>query len=157
MNSPRDSAQIAWSIAGVRKDIHLTHEFNASRERVFGALNDHERMGSWLGSTVSVVKRAPDGGVGTVRRIHTGVTKLDEEIVECEVPSRLVYRIVAGLPFLAHHRGEVTVEAMGDQRSVVRWHVELDTRLPGMTEVLAFAVGGALKRGLERLNRQLAS
>lgn len=141
----------------MRKDIHLTHEFNSSRERVFDALNDHEHMGSWLGSAVSVVKRGPEGGVGTVRRIHTGVTKLDEEIVECQVPSRLVYRIIAGLPFLSHHRGEVTVDAIGEGRSVVRWHVELDTKLPGMTQVLAFAVGGAIKRGLERLDRQLAS
>lgn len=114
-------------------------------------------MGSWLGNPVSVVKCMDDGGVGTIRRIDAGVTKLDEEIVEREVPSRLVYRIVAGLPFLAHHRGEITIEPMGSDRSVVRWHVELDTKVPGMSALLGFAVGQALKRGLKRLDRQLAS
>jgi len=141
----------------VRKDIHLSHEFAASRERVFGALDDHANMGSWLGNPVSVVKRMDDGGVGTIRRIDAGVTKLDEEIVEREVPSRLVYRIVAGLPFLAYHRGEITIEPKGDHGSVVRWHVELDTKVPGMSALLGFAVGQALKRGLKRLDRQLAS
>jgi uncharacterized protein YndB with AHSA1/START domain len=157
VKSLRDSSEIAWSVPRVRKDFLLTHELNASRERVFGALNDHEGMGSWIGNKVSVIKRAPDGGVGTIRRIHAGVSKVDEEIVVCEAPSRLVYRIVAGLPFLAHHRGEITVEALSDERSVVRWHVELETRLPGMTEVLLFAVGKLLKRGLERLDSRLAS
>jgi len=141
----------------VRKDIHLSHEFGSSRERVFGALDDHASMGAWLGNPVSIIKRADDGGVGTIRRIHTGVTSLDEEIVEREVPSRIVYRIVAGLPFLVHHRGEITVEPVSDTRSVVRWHVELDTKLPGMSALLGFAVGQALKRGLARLDRQLAS
>ncbi len=152
-----DSTEGSWSSTPVRKDVHLIHEFNASQERVFSALDDHANMGRWLGSAVSIVKKVDDGGVGTVRRIDAGVTKLDEEIIEREVPSRLVYRIVSGVPFLAHHRGEITVDSIGDSRSVVRWHVELDIKLPGLSQLLAFAVGGALKRGLERLDRQLAS
>lgn len=139
------------------KDIRLSHEFAASRERVFGALDDHANMGSWLGTPVSIIKRMDDGGVGTIRRIDAGVVKFDEEIVERDVPSRIVYRIVAGLPFLAHHRGEITIDSVGDNHSVVRWHVQLDLKLPGVSTLLGFALGHALKRGLARLDRQLAS
>ncbi len=156
MRARRDTLRTTCSSAAVRS-VHITHEFNASRERVFGALDDHANMGTWLGRAVSVVKQVDDGGVGTVRRVDAGLTKLDEEIVEREVPSRLVYRIVAGLPFLAHHRGVITLEAIGERRSLVRWEVELESKVPGVSALLAFAVDGALRRGLAKLDRQLAS
>ncbi len=142
------------SSASVRK-VHITHEFNSSRERVFGALDDHANMGRWLGSAVTIVKNVDGGGVGTVRRIDAGLAKLDEEIVEREAPSRLVYRIIAGLPFLRHHRGVITVDAVGDARSVVRWDVELEMKIPGLSSLLAKAIASALKRGLARLDRHL--
>jgi uncharacterized protein YndB with AHSA1/START domain len=141
----------------VAHDIFLTHEFSSPAERVFAALDDHANMGSWLGSRISVVKRADDGGVGTVRRIHAPLGHFDEEIVERDVPSRMVYRIVSRVPGLSFHRGEIKVDAAGPGRSVVRWHVQIDSKLPGFSGLILRVVGFALKRGLVRLDRQLAA
>jgi hypothetical protein len=136
-------------------DILVTHDFAVPAERVFAALDDHASMGRWMGGKITLAKRSADGGVGTVRRIHLGVTAIDEEIVERQVPARIVYRIVAGVPFLKHHRGEVHVESRGPTSSQVRWHVDFQSRLPGVSGVLLPGLGAALKQGLKRLERQL--
>jgi uncharacterized protein YndB with AHSA1/START domain len=134
----------------------LTRTFELPAERLFAALDDHANMGRWLGPRVSLVKRAPDGGVGSVRRVHGGLLNIDEEVVEREVPSRLVYRIVGGLPGVRHHRGEIRVAAEGPRRSSVRWEVEIDAVLPALSMLMLASVRLALGVGLRRLSRQLA-
>ncbi len=140
----------------MRKDIIITHEFGSAPARVFAALDDHANMGRWLGSKVSIARAVPDGGVGTIRRISAGPTKFDEEIIEREVPSRIVYRIVSGMPILSHHRGEICVEPRAGERSAVRWHVEIET-YPGVAQLLASVLSRALGKALARLDRQLAT
>lgn len=138
-------------------DILLTQRFSAPAERVFAALDDHANMGSWLGSRISLIKRADDGGVGSIRRLHMPFGHIDEEIVEREIPSRLVYRIVNHVPGLRFHRGEVTVERTGAASCLVRWRVQVEAGLPGLSSLLLRIVGFALKRGLANLARQLAA
>jgi uncharacterized protein YndB with AHSA1/START domain len=134
----------------------LTQDFRAPADRVFAALDDHANMGRWLGPRVSLLKRAPDGGVGTVRRVHAVLTSVDEEVIEREVPSRLVYRIIGGVPGVSHHRGEILVTADGPERSHVRWEVEMNSRLPGYATLMLGSVRLALGLGLKRLSRQLS-
>ena len=134
----------------------LNQDFPFSADRVFAALDDHANKGRWLGTKVSLLKRAPDGGVGTVRRIHAGPVVVDEEVVEREVPARLVYRIITRLPGLSHHRGEILVAARGPARSSVRWEVEVESPLPGVAALMLGTVRFALSRGLKRLSRELA-
>ena len=81
---------------------------------------------------------------------------VDEEVVEREVPSRLVYRIVGGVPGVSHHRGEILVTAEGPERSHVRWEIELDSRLPGYATLMLGSVRVAIDMGLSRLSRQLS-
>jgi uncharacterized protein YndB with AHSA1/START domain len=141
----------------VPNDITIAHEFSsAAPELVFAALDDHANMGSWLGGKVTVPQRAPDGGVGTVRRIHLGVTNFDEEVLEREVPSRIVYRISRGVPFLKHHRGEITVEPDGKGGARVRWTVAFESTLPGVSGAFRSGLGLVLKQGLRRLERRLS-
>jgi uncharacterized protein YndB with AHSA1/START domain len=134
----------------------LTQTFPTTPDRVFAALDDHANMGRWLGTRVSLLKRAPDGGVGTVRRVHTLLAQVDEEVVEREVPSRLVYRIIGGVPGVSHHRGEIRVTPHGDHQSQVRWEVEIDSPLPGFATLVLGSVRLALGLGLKRLSRQLS-
>jgi uncharacterized protein YndB with AHSA1/START domain len=135
--------------------IHVSQEFTVSPERVFAALNDHANMGRWLGGHITVVKPAPDGGVGTVRRVHIGPAHFDEEVIEREIPTRLVYRITAGVPFLRHHRGEIKVEPKGTG-SRVTWDVAFVSKLPGMSAPIRAGLGLVLRQGLKKLAKQLA-
>lgn len=137
-------------------DITIAHDFSAAPELVFAALDDHANMGSWLGGKVTVAKRAADGGVGTVRRIHLGPTNFDEEVVERQVPSRIVYRISRGVPFLRHHRGEIHVQPNGKGGAHVRWNVAFESKLPGVSGPFRSGLGFVLKQGLRRLERRLA-
>ena len=137
-------------------DITIAHDFSVAPELVFAALDDHANMGSWLGGKVTLAKRAADGGVGTVRRIHLGVTHFDEEVIERQVPSRIVYRISRGIPFLRHHRGEISVEPHGQGGTRVRWNVAFESTIPGVSGPFRSGLGLVLKQGLRRLDRRLA-
>ncbi len=136
--------------------ITIDHEFSSAPERVFAALDDHANMGSWLGGKVTVEKRAADGGVGTVRRIHLGPAHFDEEVIERSVPSRIVYRISRGVPFLRHHRGEISVAPDGKGGARVRWNVAFESKLPGLSAPVRAGLGLVLKQGLRRLDRKLS-
>jgi uncharacterized protein YndB with AHSA1/START domain len=140
----------------VPNDITIDHDFSSAPALVFAALDDHANMGSWLGGKITVARRAVDGGVGTVRRIHLGLTHFDEEVVEREVPSRIVYRISRGVPFLRHHRGVISVEPNGKGGARVRWNVAFESTLPGVSGPFRSGLGLVLKQGLRRLDRKLS-
>ncbi len=135
-------------------EITIAQDFSVSPERVFAALDDHANMGRWLGGKITVHKRVPDGGVGTVRRVHLGLTHFDEEVTERQVPSRIVYRISRGVPFLKHHRGELRVEPKGDGARV-QWNVALESKLPLLSVLIRSGLSVVLGQGLKRLARQL--
>jgi uncharacterized protein YndB with AHSA1/START domain len=139
----------------VPKDIIITHDFAVPAERVFAALDDHANMGRWLGTRVSVVKSGQDGGVGTVRRIHTPLVPVDEEVIERTAPYYLVYRIVRGVPGLRFHRGEIRVEPRCDGHSWVHWRVQFEARSQALTSLILPIIGFALGRGLHKLEGQL--
>jgi uncharacterized protein YndB with AHSA1/START domain len=140
----------------VPNDITLAHDFKASPASVFAALDDHANMGSWLGGKITVAKHAPDGGVGTVRRVHLGPMNFDEEVIEREVPGRIVYRITRGVPFLRHHRGEIQVAPNGSGGAHVSWNVALELKVPGLSGAIRSGLGLVIKQGLRRLDRKLA-
>jgi hypothetical protein len=139
----------------VIKHVHIHQDMAAPAERVFAALDDHENMGEWLGSSVSLIKNVGTHDVGSVRRIQVGMLRIDEEIVARAAPRVIAYRVIRGVPMLRHHHGEVTIEAAGDT-SHVHWHVEIDSNVPGFSFLMALALRGTLGRGLKRLDRQLA-
>ncbi len=112
-------------------------------------------MGRWLGVKVDVVKSPPDKGVGTVRRLHIGLQKIDEEILEREVPKRITYRIVRGLFPLSYHRGEIHVTSLSPQRSSAEWRIELESKIPGLGTLVRAGLGLGIKRALKKLAGQL--
>ena len=137
------------------RPILVTQEFNAPAERVFAALDDNATMGRWLGVKVDVIKSPPDKGVGTVRRLYFGLQKIDEEILEREVPRRIAYKIVRGLFPLSYHRGEINVTALGPQRSSAEWRIELESKFPGLGPLVRAGLGLGIKRALKKLAGQL--
>jgi uncharacterized protein YndB with AHSA1/START domain len=137
------------------RPILVTHTFNAPAERVFAALDDNASMGGWLGVRIDLIKSPPDKGVGSVRRLHIGLQRIDEEIFEREVPTRIVYRIVRGLFPLSYHRGEINVTSLGPQRSSVEWKIELESKIPGLAMLVRAGLGRGIQRGLRKLAGQI--
>jgi|CZKU01.1.fsa_nt_gi hypothetical protein len=137
------------------RPILVTHTFNVPAERLFAALDDNSTMGRWLGVKVDLVKSPPDKGVGTVRRLHIGLQKIDEEIVEREVPKRIAYKIVRGLFPLSYHRGEVNVTSLGADRSSAEWRIDLESKIPALGALVRVGLGAGIDRALKKLDRQL--
>lgn len=136
--------------------IVMSRELSSSAERVFAALDDHANMGKWLGAKIELIKPATQGGVGAVRRLHLGPSKIDEEIIECVAPTRIVYRIVRGLFPLSYHRGEINVTALTSTRCNVVWQIELDSKIPLLAAIVRAALKAAINTGLKRLDKQLS-
>ena len=143
-------------VRAMPKAIVMTQEFSASAERVFAALDDHANMGRWLGTKIDLIKPAPDGGIGAVRRLHIGLSSIDEEIIERVVPSHIVYKIVRGLFPLSFHRGEINITALGPDSSRVVWQIEIDSKIPLLILVVRAGLKAAIQSGLKRLDKQLA-
>lgn len=132
-------------------DIGTKVSFALPRERVFEALLDHEAMSKWTPAKVRVIARGDERGVGTVRRLRLGALSFDEEVTYADAPSRIVYRIVRGVP-LDFHRGEVLLSETGDGKTEVTWNVRLVSMVPGVAE----SIGAVLRPGLRGGLRQLA-
>jgi uncharacterized protein YndB with AHSA1/START domain len=137
------------------RPILVTRTFDVPAERLFAALDDNATMGRWLGVKVELIKSPPDKGVGTVRRLHIGLQKIDEEILERDVPRRIVYKIVRGLFPLSSHRGEIQVTPVGPKQSSVEWKIELESMIPGLGALVRAGLGLGIERALKKLAGQL--
>lgn len=135
--------------------IVMTREFPFSAERVFAALDDHANMGRWLGVKIELIKPAPDGGLGAVRRLYIGPSKIDEEIIERVVPSHIVYKIVRGLFPLSSHRGEINVTTLGPEHCRVVWQIEIESKIPLLILLVRAGLKAGINTGLKRLEKYL--
>ncbi len=138
------------------RPILVTHTFNVPAERLFGALDDNATMGRWLGVKVELIKKPARQGRGAPCVASTsGLQRIDEEILEREVPRRIVYKIVRGLFPLSSHRGEIHVTSLGPDRSSVEWKIELESMIPGLGQLVRAGLGLGIQRALKKLAGQL--
>ena len=133
----------------------IESDFSAPPEKVFQALSDNERMGSWLGARITVPIPVEGGAVGTVRRIHAGLIHIDEKILEHQPPHRIVYRIINRVPAVRDHRGEIRIVPGAAGGSTVRWSIYLDSPLPGVAALITRVLRVAIRAGLARLDKRL--
>ena len=122
-------------------------------ERVFALISDHEGMSRWPGvqSSRLITEGTPRNGLGAVRRIRAAGLSLDEAVVGWEPPRLLEYRIIRGLP--VEHLGRVLLRPL-DGDVELTWDVRMESRVPLLARVVAFALGRGLVRALEHVRRQ---
>jgi len=139
--------------------LHLRLRLPHPPERVFAHFADHEGLARWLGvDRVELLRAVPDGGAGTVRRVHLHLpgglpTSLEETIERAEPPRRLVYRGKPGL-LLNRYQGDLRFPVTPDGCSV-EWTIHLATRLPGADQALALHLTRLFWEGLRRLESLL--
>jgi uncharacterized protein YndB with AHSA1/START domain len=112
----------------VECEIDLPH----APEQVFAVLEDHAGMAEWAGlGRISLAAKgfASDTGRGAEREIATPLGAMLEQIIDCEAPKLLRYRIVKGSPFI-NYIGEVRVQPEGGGSRVV-WSLRFRSRIPG--------------------------
>lgn len=140
-----------------RHRIHLTADVAAPREDVFDYLTAHfDEL--WQGR-MEHVRPAHDGseplGHGFVRRMHTPVGTLDEEIVTHERPSLIEYTVIDDDETTIHnHLGRLELSAAGGGTHL-DYTVRFDHRPEwrGPLTVAAMRAGWAI-RGRRRLTKR---
>lgn len=140
-----------------RNRIHLTADVATPPDEVFDYLTDHFDE-IWQGK----MERVREGGdpstplgLGFVRRMHTPVGKLDEEIVTHERPRLIEYKVLddGKVPFHNHlGRIELTGTGLGTH---VDYTVDFDFRPPwrGPVTAAVMRAGWAL-RGRRKLKKR---
>ena len=83
------------------RSFELRTEIAAPAERVFALISDHVGWQEWAGVQEVVLRQRgdpPPNGLGAIRVIRRGGLAIEEEVVAFEAPSRLGYRVHAGIP-----------------------------------------------------------
>lgn len=134
----------------------IERDFTVPRERVFAYLAEHENLRGLFGARIRRVSDGRDGqrnGVGSVRELRIGPLPPFQESVTEFIPNEVIgYRISQGSP-LRDHRGEMRF-SQRDGVTHLRYEITFTSVLPGVAEIVAFALRHRISRGLRRVDRE---
>lgn len=133
--------------------IELTQHVAAPPARVFEVYTDHVGWTRWAGVKEVVLRQKgdpPPNGLGAIRVIRARGMAIEEEVTAFEPPTRMAYRLVAGVP-VRDHAGEVRFEPDGSGTRVT-WSVRFRPLVPGT----GWLVKAMLERGLRDVLSHLA-
>lgn len=130
--------------------VHVTQDYAATRQQVFGYLSQHENLGALLGARITRVREGTDGAnaVGSVRSIKVGPLPPFEETNIEVVPDALIrYRITRG-GILKDHEGVMTFADRPGGGCRFAWTITFDGKLPGTGAAVAAMLTRSISRGL---------
>ncbi|NLN57137.1 MAG: SRPBCC family protein [Gammaproteobacteria bacterium] len=140
--------------------IQIKNEFNAPVSQVFELLSKHATYNiAFAPMQVVRVKDSADperpDGVGSVRRMGIGPIKpLQEQITLLEPNQRIEYKIIKN-PLIKHHLGVIEFQDMADNKTLVTYSIELQTRVPFVSKAILAQLKTAIKIGLSKLAKSL--
>jgi catechol 2,3-dioxygenase-like lactoylglutathione lyase family enzyme/uncharacterized protein YndB with AHSA1/START domain len=146
----------AYRLTGFVPSIPYIQEevmIQASTERVWEVVREHERMKAWTGLDAELLRPGirDRNGVGAVRRLGMRGTGAEEEVVEFVPNERYVYRLMRGAP-IRNHRGTVMLIPEGSATRV-RWAVQFEGAVPGTGGALAAVLSRVFRASLHRLKK----
>ena len=114
------------------RSFELQAEIAAPAERVFALVSDHAGWQQWAGVQEVVLRQRgdpPPNGLGAIRVMRRGGLAIEEEVVAFEPPSRIGYRVHAGIPV---RDCDVEIRLTpGGRGTRVSWSVRFRPRVPG--------------------------
>jgi catechol 2,3-dioxygenase-like lactoylglutathione lyase family enzyme/uncharacterized protein YndB with AHSA1/START domain len=130
---------------------------DASPERIWAVVREHERMQEWAGLRCQLLRPGihDRNGVGAVRKLGLLGAGAEEEVIEYVPNERYVYRLLRGAP-IRNHRGTVMLLPEGASTRV-RWAVQFDGAVPGMGRPLAAVLSRIFRASLVRLKKLVES
>ncbi|SOD73838.1 carbon monoxide dehydrogenase subunit G [Jatrophihabitans sp. GAS493] len=132
----------------------FTHEIDASPQKVWDLVADHEGMSAWspVRSVTLEKEGAPDrNGVGAIRVLRLAGPPLREQITAFEPTHHLAYRMLSGAP-VTDYTGEINVTPSGAGSRLV-WSVQFRPKLPGAQFVVAVVIREGAKALAKRAAR----
>ena len=140
--------------------IQIKKEFNAPVAQVFELLSKHATYNiAFAPMQVVRIKDSTDperpDGVGSVRRMGIGPIKpLQEQITLLEPNQRIEYKIIKN-PLIKHHLGTLEFQQVADNKTLVTYRIELQTRVPFVSKAILAQLKTAIKIGLSKLAKSL--
>ena len=122
--------------------IRIDRYIHGSPRAVFDTYTDHVGWADWGGLSDASIDREGDpapNGAGCIRVFGPPKFAAYEEVLEFKPHERMTYRVLRGGIPIKNHFGEVDFEAEGDGTRI-RWHVQFDSKLPGLGPVLRFGL-----------------
>jgi len=145
------------AVEGLR-NLTVEVSIDAASAPVWGALSNHEAMGSWWPQKhVSLVKEgaAERNGVGALRRMRGLGAVLEEEVVAWHNEAGYDYRLRKGAP-VKDHFGSIRILPAGNA-TLVQWRIEFRPLLPGAGAIIQWLLRKLISYALNELKRQLES
>ena len=133
--------------------IDVTQAVAAPRERVFDFYTDYVGWPRWAGVKEVVLRQTgdpPPNGLGAIRVIRARGLAIEEEVTAFERPSRMGYRVIAGVP-IRDHSAEVRFDPDGTGTRV-HWTIRFRPLVPGT----GWLVRGLLEREIRKALAGLA-
>ncbi len=141
-----------------RQHIKIVQIFNASADRVFDILTDHETFGQVINTDIKRVVDGQDGnknGVGSIRRINLFLAPAFEETVITFKPNLLMeYVISKGSP-VKNHKGKMEFfNEHGKTRLDYTIYFEPRFFFPFAGMILKKVIEHPIRKGLEKLSQR---
>jgi hypothetical protein len=115
-----------------RQQIDIRKTTPAEPAAVWRLLGDSFTWPSWTPIEWVIVDRHGDKhGLGEMRTIKLGRSRVREEIVERQVESTLSYKLSSGRP-LRHYHVDVDLTPLEEEGTEIRWYTTVTSRVPGL-------------------------
>jgi hypothetical protein len=142
--------------------VHVTYDFAAPVEAVFGYLGEHENLGSIFPATkITRLSDGEDGhrnGVGSSREMRVGPLLPFVETVTEFVPLELiVYKITSGVTPLRDHVGIQVFSPTPSGGTSLDYRIRVSSVVPGLAPVLRPALQKGITDGLPGVDRTLTA
>ena len=133
--------------------IEIDKTVAVNRDKVFKLFADHKQFGRLLMAPALRIKdsdQADPNGNGSVRLIGVGPVGIREKVTRFEPNEVIEYRLISLTPF-RNHRGKIRFSDTSDGGTRIQYTIDYDDILPGTGRLLEFALGTAIKTGINRI------
>lgn len=141
--------------------IEIKKEFKAPVAEVFELLSKHATYNQAFAPLQVVrTKDSPDperpDGVGSIRRMGFGPVKpLQEEITLLEQNQRIEYKLINN-PLIRHHLGRIDFEELANNKTLVKYRIELQAKVPFISKLILAQLKGAITLGFFKLAKSIS-
>ena len=141
--------------------IEIKKEFKAPVAEVFELLSKHATYNQAFAPLQVVrTKDSPDperpDGVGSIRRMGFGPVKpLQEEITLLEQNQRIEYKLINN-PLIRHHLGRIDFEELTNNKTLVKYRIELHAKVPFISKLILAQLKGAITLGFFKLAKSIS-
>ncbi len=135
--------------------INIIKEFDASVEKVFATLSEHENLNKiFAPAKITRISNGKDSrnGVGSARKMSIPLAPSFVETNLVYQENKLIeYAITSGIAPIKAHRGIMKFSDLGNNRSRLDYSITFKGRVPFIGSIIKIALENGINRGLKKI------